>query len=51
MRCVKCGEDLFPGQYRCDKCGEFVQTDDTKKKKKDSLIRDTEEGKENKTWH
>lgn len=36
MKCI-CGNDLFPGQFRCEKCGKIVEEQKEKKetKKKD----------------
>lgn len=30
MKCPHCKEDLFPGQFRCHKCGK-ISTEDKKK--------------------
>lgn len=30
MKCKNCGEDVFPGQFRCDHCGTIHPTDGTK---------------------
>lgn len=46
MKCKNCGEDLFPGQYRCDKCGAFVK-EETKKDKPLKKVKDKEE----ESWH
>lgn len=32
MKCPYCEEDLFPGQFRCHRCGKIVKTEETKKK-------------------
>ena len=51
MKCKKCGNDLFPGQYRCNQCGAFVNVEtEEKKPKKNKLEEDTEE-KGDKAWH
>lgn len=35
MECPNCKEDVFPGQFRCHKCGKLVKTEDNKKKTTD----------------
>lgn len=46
MRCVKCGEDMFPGQLRCTKCGTIAEAEDNKGKK--SKLYEETEAKEKK---
>ncbi len=45
MKCTNCGNDLFPEQLRCDKCGAIVELglvkDEGKKEpKKDVALKD-----------
>ena len=35
MKCPKCGNDLFPGQFACEKCGWIVVEPKKEKKEKD----------------
>ncbi len=30
MKCKNCGEDVFPGQFRCDHCGDIHPTEGKK---------------------
>ena len=34
MKCPHCGNDLFPGQFRCEKCGKNVPENFFGKEKK-----------------
>ena len=34
MKCLNCGEDLFPGQITCHKCGKIVAIAEKEAKKK-----------------
>lgn len=43
MRCPKCDNDLFPGQFRCERCGEIVK--DIKEEPKNKVKENEEHGK------
>lgn len=34
MKCIKCGNDLFERQLRCEKCGAFQPLEEEKKETK-----------------
>ena len=46
MKCANCGNDLFPEQFRCERCGTIVELglakkgNEKKEPKKDVALKD-----------
>ena len=43
MKCIKCDNDLFPGQLQCEKCGAIQL--EVKKAKAEKEVKEKNDGK------